>query len=75
MSIVDFITSADAPTFIEVLGRCKCKSCKGSGESNDAELGDMYYQTWVCVSCDGKGWNVQAVREFVEAATKDGEGK
>ena len=33
----------------------KCKACDGTGEQNDAGLGDMYYNTWTCSYCNGSG--------------------
>ena len=68
MTLYDLILAASANTFLEVLGRCQCENCGGTGERNDAEAGDMYHRSWVCVPCDGNGWNKQAVHEFIENA-------
>lgn len=32
-----------------------CKTCAGSGQLHDAELGDIYYNVWDCKDCNGKG--------------------
>lgn len=33
----------------------KCDTCKGSGECDDADLGDISYNTWTCEDCKGTG--------------------
>lgn len=33
----------------------KCVPCDGSGQQNDAEAGDMYYNEWKCPACNGTG--------------------
>lgn len=48
---------------MRILSLCACKTCSGTGERNDAEAGDMYYNTWECQDCDGQGWNRRAYFE------------
>ncbi|WP_247875319.1 dATP/dGTP pyrophosphohydrolase domain-containing protein [Ochrobactrum sp. Marseille-Q0166] len=48
---------------MQVLAKCACKVCGGTGERNDADCGDMYLNTWVCDGCDGQGWDRQAYFE------------
>ena len=67
MDAFDFITNADAKTILDVLARAQCKTCGGSGERDDAGLGDISFDTWACQICAGKGWNRQAVREIIAA--------
>lgn len=38
------------------LAERKCDTCAGSGKCNDAELGDIFFRTWICKSCDGNGF-------------------
>jgi len=61
----DFIANADAKTLLKALERAQCKICDGSGESDDASLGDISFNTWECQNCGGKGWDRQAVREII----------
>ena len=67
MDAFEFITGGDANSIIDVLSRARCGKCGGSGERNDAEPGDIGFNTWVCKSCDGKGWDRQAVAEIIES--------
>lgn len=39
------------------LEECMCPVCFGTGESNDAEPGDIRYDTWECSHCNGTGLN------------------
>ena len=32
----------------------KCPTCSGTGQCNDADLGDIYFNTWPCPECKGK---------------------
>lgn len=34
----------------------RCKECHGSGECNDAEPGDIGFNTWTCAECNGTGF-------------------
>lgn len=34
----------------------RCETCQGSGECDDADLGDIYYNTWQCSVCKGSGF-------------------
>ncbi|TDQ63619.1 hypothetical protein ATL17_1626 [Maritalea mobilis] len=67
ISAYDFVLGADACALLDVLSRAKCDDCSGQGERNDAEAGDISFNSWVCKSCDGKGWNKQAVVEIIGA--------
>lgn len=67
ISAYDFVLGADANALLEVLSRAKCEDCGGTGERTDAEPGDISFHSWVCASCDGKGWNKQAVTEIMNA--------
>lgn len=40
---------------LEELKSAKCPDCRGMGEMDDAEAGDVYFNTWVCTSCHGTG--------------------
>lgn len=40
---------------IKQLESAKCPDCRGMGEMDDAEPGDIYFNTWVCTSCNGTG--------------------
>ena len=72
MDAFEFITGGDAKEILAVLDRAQCKACGGTGERNDAEAGDMFHNTWVCQTCQGKGWNRQAVREIIAAVHPGG---
>lgn len=37
------------------LDRLRCSNCYGRGLCDDAEPGDMDYETWECDNCDGTG--------------------
>ena len=67
ISAYNFVLGADANALLDVLSRAKCDDCSGQGERNDAEAGDISFNSWVCKSCDGKGWNKQAVVEIIGA--------
>ena len=34
----------------------RCETCQGSGEVDDADLGDIYYNKWTCAVCRGSGF-------------------
>jgi DnaJ-class molecular chaperone len=40
---------------LEALHGLKCPECRGLGECNDAEPGDMYCKEWTCTRCGGDG--------------------
>lgn len=40
---------------MHALEEARCQACGGLGTTNDAELGDIYYKTEVCKSCNGTG--------------------
>jgi DnaJ-class molecular chaperone len=42
---------------LQALQNKKCETCSGTGECNDADFGDMYFNTWKCLDCNGKGLN------------------
>jgi len=33
----------------------KCPTCKGLGNCDDSEPGDISFNTWVCKDCNGTG--------------------
>ncbi len=33
----------------------RCEQCAGSGQCNNAEAGDIYFQTWECTNCGTTG--------------------
>ena len=35
----------------------RCDKCKGHGWIDDAERGDIYYNSYPCPECGGTGWN------------------
>lgn len=37
------------------LQKSRCTTCGGTGECDDAEPGDIYYNKWVCGTCKGSG--------------------
>lgn len=40
---------------LATLADAMCKACNGSGSCNDAEPGDIYWNTWECTFCKGSG--------------------
>lgn len=40
---------------LEVLKARRCDKCHGTGECDDAEPGDMSFNTWPCPDCGGTG--------------------
>ena len=44
---------------MRILSLCACKSCSGTGERHDADVGDISFNTWECTDCGGKGWDRQ----------------
>jgi DnaJ-class molecular chaperone len=63
--MTDLIKAADVLTSLE---NSQCKQCCGTGKCNDAEVGDMFYRTWTCPSCNGNGWDYEA---RIKAARED----
>jgi DnaJ-class molecular chaperone len=48
------------------LETAKCPDCDGSGECDDADLGDIYFNTWKCPKCNGTGVTKKiAVKELI----------
>lgn len=35
----------------------RCETCNGSGKQDDADLGDISFNTWTCTTCNGSGFN------------------
>lgn len=33
----------------------ECPKCHGLGECDDADCGDIYFNTWKCPDCNGSG--------------------
>lgn len=50
----------------KVLEKLRCERCKGSGEIDDADLGDIYFNKWVCPDCNGAGVNLTNALERKE---------
>ena len=46
----------------EQVERKACPTCKGHGEVDDAEPGDIAYNTYVCPECKGSGFMGQPVQ-------------
>ncbi len=40
---------------VQKLEQCKCTYCSGTGKLDDADFGDIYYNTWECQYCKGTG--------------------
>ena len=40
----------------KALEEAKCKTCYGSGKCDDADIGDISYNEWVCPDCKGTGY-------------------
>lgn len=39
----------------ELILKYKCQTCQGTGHTDDAEPGDICYNTIVCPTCKGTG--------------------
>jgi hypothetical protein len=55
--------------FNEILAQieqCKCKTCHGSGECDDAEAGDIRFNTFLCTACKGTGWKDGKEHSLIE---------
>ena len=58
LDVIDYKSGyykSDYTKAIEKLMSKRCTNCSGYGIINNAELGDMYYTTWICTECEGKG--------------------
>ena len=33
----------------------RCKACVGTGTVTDAEVGDIWFNEYTCLECDGRG--------------------
>ena len=44
---------------------CRCENCGGLGTCDDAEPGDIYYNTWECTECKGSGLNAEVSLDIV----------
>lgn len=40
----------------------RCPTCYGNGECDDAEAGDMFFNTWTCPTCKGTGIKEESKR-------------
>jgi DnaJ-class molecular chaperone len=38
----------------------KCAKCDGIGEIDDADFGDIFFNTWECPDCNGTGFAKQS---------------
>ena len=45
---------------LEMIKDHRCPECYGSGECNDADFGDISFNTWTCESCKGNGFKKHA---------------
>ena len=45
----------DFSTISERLDALKCPVCQGLGECDDADMGDIMFNTWTCRTCHGSG--------------------
>ena len=45
---------------LNALEQLKCPTCQGRGKCDDADLGDISFNTWTCTSCEGHGTNKAA---------------
>lgn len=59
------LVEGDHRAIMGALSKCACKKCGGSGEVNNAEAGDMYFRSWICDDCQGKGWDRLAYNEVM----------
>lgn len=42
----------------EMIDGMQCPECHGIGKCDDAELGDISFNQWVCKTCQGSGFQV-----------------
>lgn len=54
---------------VEEMKNEMCVRCYGSGEVNDAEPGDIYFNTMACSSCSATGWKDAKVRHLITLNT------
>ena len=50
---------------LDEIERRQCGECGGSGEVNDAELGDISFNKYDCEECDTTGWKDGKVRHLI----------
>lgn len=46
-----------------------CKGCNGIGEANDADFGDISFNTWKCEPCKGSGFKDGQLLSLVNQTT------
>lgn len=49
--------ATDYEKALKELKERKCQECHGSGKQNDADLGDISFNEWICTTCKGTGFN------------------
>jgi len=49
-----------------------CGKCHGSGQCDDADLGDITFNQWKCEDCKGTGFANGTVYELTLMDTKNG---
>lgn len=49
-----------------------CKNCEGEGFTNDAELGDIAFNTYKCTNCDGTGFELGVTIHLYKAVPDGG---
>lgn len=47
---------------LAALEATRCPTCRGAGECDDAELGDISFRTWTCRACGGSGKKCEPVK-------------
>lgn len=52
------------------LKKARCKSCNGGGTRNDADFGDISFNTWECGDCSGTGFSGGCTLTLTEEAPK-----
>lgn len=58
--------------FSSIVKKHKCKTCYGTGQQDDAELGDISFNIWTCTKCGGSGFeDVQAMKKDVMALVEE----
>lgn len=44
----------------------RCKTCRGLGTCDDADPGDIMFNTWTCRTCNGSGFDPKAMESLKE---------
>ena len=56
---------------LQKLENSMCQTCQGSGEMDDAEPGDIFYNTYNCCKCGGSGFNPLHLKNHYFETPKD----